>query len=37
MTFARTLSGEVVALDPPVIDAFARRLRRRVLVERSGE
>jgi FAD/FMN-containing dehydrogenase len=37
VTFARTLSGEVVALDPPVIDAFARRLAGRLLVERSGE
>jgi FAD/FMN-containing dehydrogenase len=37
VTFARSLSGEVVALDPPVIDAFARRLAGRVLVERSGE
>lgn len=36
MTFARTLSGEAVALDPPVIDTFAGRLAGRVLVERSG-
>ena len=37
MTLARSLSGEVVALDPPVIDAFAWRRAGRVLVERSGE
>ena len=37
MTFARTLSGELAALDPPVIDAFAGRLAGRVLVERSGD
>jgi FAD/FMN-containing dehydrogenase len=34
---ARTLSGPIVALHPPVIDAFAGRLAGRVLVERCGE
>lgn len=37
MTFARTLSGTVVALDPPVLDAFAGRLAGRVLVERCSD
>ena len=37
MIFAQTLSGELVALDPPVLDALAGRLAGRVLVERSGE
>ncbi len=37
MTFARTLSGELVALDRPVINAFAGGLAGRVLVERSGK
>ena len=33
MTFARTLGGELVALDPAVIDGFSRRVAARVLVE----
>ena len=37
MTFARTLSGELVALDPTVIDAFAGRVAGRVLVESAVE
>jgi FAD/FMN-containing dehydrogenase len=37
MTFARSLSGELVALDPTVIDAFAQRLAGRVLVESAVE
>jgi FAD/FMN-containing dehydrogenase len=37
MTIARTLSGELVALDPTVIDAFAWRLAGRVLVESAAE
>jgi FAD/FMN-containing dehydrogenase len=37
VTFARTLSGELVALDPTVIDAFASRLAGRVLVESAVE
>jgi FAD/FMN-containing dehydrogenase len=37
VTFARTPSGGVVALDPSVIDGFAQRLAGRVLVEHSGD
>jgi hypothetical protein len=37
MTFARTLGGELVALDPAVIDAFANRIAGRVLVESAAE
>lgn len=37
MTFACTLSGELVALDPAVIEAFASRLAGRVLVESAAE
>jgi hypothetical protein len=37
MTFACTLSGELVALDPAVIEAFAGRLIGRVLVESAAE
>ena len=37
MTFVRTLSGELVALDPTVIHAFAKRLAGRVLVEGAVE
>ena len=37
MTFACTLSGELVALDPAVIEAFASRLTGRVLVESAAE
>jgi len=33
VTFTRTLSGELVALDPTVTDAFAHRLAGRVIVE----
>jgi len=35
--FARMLSGEVVSLDPAVLDAFAERVAGRVFVERSDE
>jgi FAD/FMN-containing dehydrogenase len=37
MTFACTLSGELVALDPAVIEAFASRLAGRVLVDAEYE
>ena len=37
MTFARTLSGEIVALDARVLNALAGRIGGRVLVERCGE
>jgi FAD/FMN-containing dehydrogenase len=37
MTFARTLGGELVALDPAVIDAFTNRVAGRVLVESAAE
>lgn len=36
MTFARTLSAEVVALEPSLINAFAKRLAGRVLVESAA-
>jgi FAD/FMN-containing dehydrogenase len=37
MTFARTLSGDHVSLEAPVIDAFAGRLAGRVLVESAAD
>ena len=37
MTFARTLCGELVALDPALTDGFASRLGGRVLVESAAE
>ena len=37
MTVACTQSGELVALDPAVIEAFASRLTERVLVESTAE
>ena len=37
MTFARTLGGDLVALNPAVIDAFSSRVAGGVLVESAAE